>query len=344
MGGNCCDNKESIYLSDIIYDCEEFQCPGFPELSLTHCKDMCYVIDVIMTAICDLKSAVGFTNVNVGGGQQVFKNSVGAIENFRTLVAGASGDITVTTVGDTIEIEFAGADLNTTYDLTSVQNGSDSDITLTGSDATTDIVKLVAGTNITLTDTGSNITIDAATGGEANTASNVGAGTGLPFKIKNGVDLEFRTLLEGYGTDISTNVDDVAIGVDLTNFAIEFGTLGIVIPAFTTPPTVANQHTPAQYTIPADANYHINITGNCTLNTGDEAAFYIIQEFGGVWSALGQKYPHTFNSGDGSNITWNFSLSNTAFLNTGAVINLGFEKTSGTPTLNNICLNVTRID
>ena len=80
---------------------------------------MCYVIDVIMTAICDLKSAVGFTNVNVGGGQQVFKNSVGAIENFRTLVAGASGDITVTTVGDTIEIEFAGADLNTTYDLTS---------------------------------------------------------------------------------------------------------------------------------------------------------------------------------------------------------------------------------
>ena len=175
-----------------------------------------------------------------------------------------------------------------------VQNGSDSDITLTGSDATTDIVKLVAGTNITITDTGSNITIDSAGGGEANTASNVGAGTGLPFKIKNGVDLEFRTLLQGYGTDISTNVDDVAIGVDLTNFSIELGTLGIVIPAFTSPPTVANQHTPTQYTIPANANYHINITGNCTLNNGDEAAFYIIQEVGGYLECFRSKISSYF--------------------------------------------------
>jgi len=344
MGGNCCDNKESIYLSDIIYDCEEFQCPGFPELSLTHCKDMCYVIDVIMTAICDLKGAVGFTNVNVGGGEQVFRDSIGINENFRTLVAGPSGDVSVATVGDTIEIDFIGADLNTTYDLTSVQNGSDSDITLTGSDATTDIVKLVAGTNITITDTGSNITIDAAGGGEVNTASNVGTGNGQVFKQKTGVDLELRTLREGYGIDISTGTDEVTTGVDLTNFSIEFGTLGIVIPAFTSPPTVANQHAPAQYTIPADANYHINITGNCTLNNGDEAAFYIIQELGGVWSVIGQKYPHTFGAGDGSNITWNFSLSNTVFLNFGAIINLGFEKTAGAPTLNNICLNVTRID
>jgi len=56
------------------------------------------------------------------------------------------------------------ADQNTTYDLDSIQNASDSDIRLVGSDGTTDIVKLVAGTNITLTDTGSNITIDAASG------------------------------------------------------------------------------------------------------------------------------------------------------------------------------------
>ena len=50
-----------------------------------------------------------------------------------------------------------------TYDLDSIQVGSDVAVTLVGSDATTDTVTLVAGTNITLTDDGSaNITIDAA--------------------------------------------------------------------------------------------------------------------------------------------------------------------------------------
>jgi len=52
--------------------------------------------------------------------------------------------------------------LDTTYDLSSVQNVADADIKLVGSDGTTDIVKLVAGPNITLTDTGSNITIQAS--------------------------------------------------------------------------------------------------------------------------------------------------------------------------------------
>lgn len=51
---------------------------------------------------------------------------------------------------------------NTTYDLSSVQNGFDADIKLIGSDATTDIVKIEAGNNITITDTGSNIKIDAS--------------------------------------------------------------------------------------------------------------------------------------------------------------------------------------
>ncbi len=51
----------------------------------------------------------------------------------------------------------------TTYDLDSIQTGSNVAITLVGSDATLDTVTLVAGTNITLTDDGSNnITIDSA--------------------------------------------------------------------------------------------------------------------------------------------------------------------------------------
>jgi hypothetical protein len=50
-----------------------------------------------------------------------------------------------------------------TYDLDSIQVGSDVAITLVGSDAIVDTVTLVAGTNVTLTDNGlKSITIDAA--------------------------------------------------------------------------------------------------------------------------------------------------------------------------------------
>jgi hypothetical protein len=57
-------------------------------------------------------------------------------------------------------------DNNTTYDLDSIQTGSNVALTLVGSDASLDTITLVAGTNITLTDDGSNnITIDAAGGG-----------------------------------------------------------------------------------------------------------------------------------------------------------------------------------
>jgi len=55
------------------------------------------------------------------------------------------------------------ADDDTTYDLTSVQNGINADIKLSGSDGTTDIVKIQPGNNITISDTGNAIQI-ASTG------------------------------------------------------------------------------------------------------------------------------------------------------------------------------------
>tara|TARA_R110000772_G_scaffold77311_2_gene166603 strand:+ start:2859 stop:3872 length:1014 start_codon:yes stop_codon:yes gene_type:complete len=71
------------------------------------------------------------------------------------------------------------ADVDTTYDLASVQDGANVDITLTGSDASVDTVQLTAGTNITLTEAAGSITIDAAGGG--------GGGGGVPIiaKISN---------------------------------------------------------------------------------------------------------------------------------------------------------------
>ena len=68
---------------------------------------------------------------------------------------------------------------NTTYDLDSIQVGSDVAITLVGSNATLDTVTLVAGTNITLTDNGSaNITINAANPDQTITLTGEVTGTG----------------------------------------------------------------------------------------------------------------------------------------------------------------------
>lgn len=80
---------------------------------------------------------------------------------------------------------------NTTYDLDSIQVGSDVAITLVGSDATSDPVTLVAGTNITLTDDGSaNITIDASNPDQTITLQGEVEGTGtttIPTTVADGV-------------------------------------------------------------------------------------------------------------------------------------------------------------
>lgn len=50
----------------------------------------------------------------------------------------------------------------------------------------------------------------APAGGEANTASNVGAG-GQVFKVKTGVDLAFRSIVAGTNVTVTQNADDLTI-------------------------------------------------------------------------------------------------------------------------------------
>lgn len=86
--------------------------------------------------------------------------------NNSTLSIGTAGAIFTGTLDLTgATVTGLPVDPNTTYDLASAQDGTNVDITLTGSDATVDTVQLTAGTNITLTEAAGSITIDAAGGG-----------------------------------------------------------------------------------------------------------------------------------------------------------------------------------
>lgn len=74
---------------------------------------------------------------------------------------------------------------------------------------------LIAGTNITLSSDGTSITINSTDTGEANTASNLGAGEGF-FTTKAGVNLPFKSLVGGTATTLSSDADTVTIDVDDT--------------------------------------------------------------------------------------------------------------------------------
>ena len=100
-------------------------------------------------------------------------------------------------------VDFTGAtvtglpDVDTTYSISSVQDGANSDIKLEDQLGNSTKVTLVAGTNITLTNSGNDVTIEAAGGG----AAGLELGTGA-LSLQNGIG----------GVSNASGVNSVAIG------------------------------------------------------------------------------------------------------------------------------------
>lgn len=91
---------------------------------------------------------------------------------------------------------------------------------------------LVSGTSIkTINGTSllgsGDITISGGSG-EVNTASNIGTGSNV-FKQKTGVDLEFRTLVQGTGITITSNTNDLTITSTITQYTDSLAQAAVVI-------------------------------------------------------------------------------------------------------------------
>lgn len=158
------------------------------------------------------------TASNIGPGQGSFAQKVGNDLQFKTIVAGSN--VSITSDSDTITIS--------SVDNTGVENASNlgSGEGLFSSRVGDDLrfKSLVAGTNITLTGSADSITIDASGAGEVNTASNIGAGTGI-FAQKVGVDLEFKSLVSSDYIQISSDSNNVSLSIpviDDMNDSISF--------------------------------------------------------------------------------------------------------------------------
>lgn len=160
------------------------------------------------------------TASSVGDGNSIFKQKTDVDLEFRSLSAGTN--ISITT-GDTITINSTGGIGDTTRvqpGTNTYTGGTDNLPTVNVSGLTIDNINVsgnsvfntLSATTLSASTIYSGSTELSSILGEANTASNVGAGFGV-FKQKTGIDLEFRSITGGTYMEV-TNGDTINININ----------------------------------------------------------------------------------------------------------------------------------
>lgn len=143
----------------------------------------------------------------------LFAQKVGVDLQFKSLVSGTPSDIVLTSSAGNITISYIGGG-GGSGEVNDGQNlGAGRQVFAQKVGTDLQFRTLVAGSGVVLTQGVDTITMDAtgSGGGESNTASNVGAGTGQVFYAKNGVDLQLRTIKAGTGISVSTAGQEITI-------------------------------------------------------------------------------------------------------------------------------------
>ena len=172
----------------IVYSYEQATQPAFGDLLLgtdvsasgkpTKSFSIQSIVDLVQTGVPG-----GGTVTSIGTNSSTFVTMSGGPITTSGIVSAslsATGTPSATTYlrGDNTWATI-GASANTTYTVTSAQNGSAANIRLTGSDSSQTIVTLAAGPNVVLTDNGTNRITIGLTGLATGSVTSVTTGAGL---------------------------------------------------------------------------------------------------------------------------------------------------------------------
>ena len=157
------------------------------------------------------------SGTSLGTGSGVFKQEVSGALQFRSVLAGSG--ITLTTGANEITIATSGANTS------AVNIGTGTGIFTSKSGDNIQLRSLKTGTgniNLTVAASGAGNEIEFVNTAEINTASNLGAGTGV-FAQKSTYDLQFKSIVAGSNITVTNNSTTVTItSANAPNTALSF--------------------------------------------------------------------------------------------------------------------------
>lgn len=152
-------------------------------------------------------AATGFVTAgsSLGTGEDLFKQKQAGTLEFRSILAGAG----ITLITGTNEITIATSGANTS----AVNLGNGTGIFTSKSSDNIQLRSLKTGTgniNLSIVASGSGNEIEFVNSAEINTASNLGAGTGV-FAQKSTYDLQFKSIVAGSNITVTSDASTVTI-------------------------------------------------------------------------------------------------------------------------------------